>query len=261
MNESGGKVLDAELYSVKRTPLDSVKYFISKKLPQLGWGQTQGKEVVLDVGCGPGRNTIQLVLPLFPRAEKIVAIDFLPNMIEFARDHNYHPLIEYNVANIENWSMVEQWRGQISKLISIHCVHWMKDKRRGFQNMFDLLKLGGEAALCFVMLSPLFDVTLELETNPKWSKFYKDVDNFVPDTHINKHEPSRYIKMLEDIGFDILYYEEEEKSDPFSSDEEYRDFFASLCPFTSHVPSTQREEFKDAILQGMLKLNGRDSSG
>ncbi|CAL1289944.1 unnamed protein product, partial [Larinioides sclopetarius] len=157
--------------------------------------------------------------------------------------------------------MVEQWKGQISKLISIHCVHWMKDKRRGFQNMYDLLKSGGEIALCFPTSVPIFAVTMELETNLKWNKFYKGVDNFVPDTHINRHESSHYIKMLVDIGFDILYYEEEEKSDPFSSDEEYRDFFSSMCPFTSHVPSHQREEFKDAILQGMLKLNGRDSSG
>ncbi|GBO41008.1 Juvenile hormone acid O-methyltransferase [Araneus ventricosus] len=207
---------------MKRTPVDHVKYFISEKLLQFGWGPTQEKEVVLDVGCGPGGNTLQLVLPLFPQAEKIFAIDFLPDMIEFARNHNYHPLIEYSVANIENWSMVEQWKGQISKLISIHCVHWMKDKKRGFQNMFQLLKPGGEAALCFLMSSPIFVVTLELESNPKWSKFFKDVDNFVPDTHINKHESSRYIKMLEDIGFDILHYEEEMKSDPFSSDEEYR---------------------------------------
>ncbi|GBN01448.1 Juvenile hormone acid O-methyltransferase [Araneus ventricosus] len=255
------KVLDPELYSEKRTPLDSVKYFISEKLPHLGWGQTKEKEVVLDVGCGPGGNTFQLILPLFPQAEKIFAIDLMPNMIEFARIHNNHPLIEYTVADIENRSTVEQWKGQISKLTAIHCIQWLKDKRRGFQNIFALLKPRGEMAFIFVMESPVYASILALESNPKWSKFFKDIDDFVSDDHINKYESSRYKKMLEEIGFDILYFEEDVKSDPFSSDEEYRDFFASICALTSHVPSHLREEFKDDLFQEMLKLCGRDSSG
>ncbi|GBM45412.1 Juvenile hormone acid O-methyltransferase [Araneus ventricosus] len=254
-------MLDPELYSGKPLPLDSVKYFISEKLHQLGWGQTKEKEVVLDVGCGPGGTTLQLILPLFPQAKKILAIDMLPNMIEFARIHNCHPLIEYNVANIDNWSTVEQWEGQISKLTAIHCVQWLKDKRRGFQNMFKLLEPRGEMAFCFVMESPVYASILALESNPKWSKFFKDVDNFVSDDHINKYESSRYIKMLEEIGFDILYFGDDVKTDPFPSDEEFRNFFASVCALTTHVPSHQREEFKDHLFQEILKQMGRDSSG
>ncbi|GBO40641.1 hypothetical protein AVEN_180626-1 [Araneus ventricosus] len=67
--------------------------------------------------------------------------------------------------------------------------------------------------------------------------------------------------MLEETGFDILHFEEEVKSDPFSSDEEYRDFFASICALTSHVPSHLREDLKDDLFQEMLNLCGRDSSG
>ncbi|XP_055942285.1 juvenile hormone acid O-methyltransferase-like isoform X1 [Argiope bruennichi] len=260
-SESSKKVLDPELYSAKRTPLDHVKYFISEKLRQLGWGQTEEKEVVLDVGCGPGGNTLQLILPLFPQAEKIFAIDFLPNMIEFARIHNCHPLIEYNAADIENWSMVQQWKGQISKIISIHCVQWLKDKKQGFQNMFELLKPGGEVAFCLVMESPVYASILALKSNSKWNKFVKDADDFVSDDHINKYESSRYLKLLMELGFDVLYFEQGVKSDPFTSDEEYRDFFASICALVPHVPSDQREEFKDDMFQEMLNRNGRDSSG
>ncbi|CAL1289945.1 unnamed protein product [Larinioides sclopetarius] len=158
----------------------------------------------------------------------------MPNMVEFARIHNNHPLIEYIEADIENWSTVKQWKGQISKLTAIHCVQWLKDKRRGFQNIFDLLKPFGEIAFCLVMESPLYASILTLESNLKWNKYFKDIDDFVSDDHIKKYESSRYKKMLEDTGFDILYFEEEIKSDPFSSDEEYRGklFCINLC---SHI--------------------------
>ncbi|GIY33702.1 juvenile hormone acid O-methyltransferase [Caerostris darwini] len=94
--------LDPELYSIRAKPLDSIKAHFTKTLPQLGWGKS-GAEVVLDIGCGPGGITMQLVLPLFPHLKKIFAFDSLPNMIEFAKTNIFHPKIDYSVGDIEEW--------------------------------------------------------------------------------------------------------------------------------------------------------------
>ncbi|GFT23685.1 juvenile hormone acid O-methyltransferase [Nephila pilipes] len=253
--------LDPKLYSRRHKPVDSVGIFISKILPQLGWGKSDENEVVMDVGCGPGGNAVQLIVPLFPKLEKVFAMDLLPDMIDFAKKHNSHSLIEYSIANIEDWSSIDRWESKISKLVALHCFQWLKVQRKGFYNVFKLLKPGGEAAFCFVLNSSFYAAILEIEKNHKWSSLFEEVDDYVPISHHDNYHASYYAEMLKDIGFEILYCKEEIKMDAFTSDEEYRDFFPSICALTSHVPAEQMEEFKDDLIQELLKQNGRNSEG
>ncbi|GFY44416.1 juvenile hormone acid O-methyltransferase, partial [Trichonephila inaurata madagascariensis] len=117
--------------------------------------------------------TYQLVLPLFPDVKKILAVDLVPVAIEFAKKHNYHPLIEYNVANLEDWSTLKHWEGEITKLVSVYCINWVKDQQNAFRNIFKLLKKGVEAAIVFAVESRFYDAILEVQNNPKWSSFLK----------------------------------------------------------------------------------------
>ncbi|GFR29325.1 jhamt [Trichonephila clavata] len=223
--ESYEMKLDPESYTIRHKPVDSVRFFISKILPQLGWGRSDEKEIILDVGCGPGGNTVQLLVPLFPKIDKIFAVDLLPEMIDFAKKRNAHTLIEYSVANIENWSSVKLWGNKITKLSSFY------------------------AAI------------LEIEKNSKWSSLFETVDDYVPDSHHDNYHAPYYEEMLKQIGFDIIYCKEEVKTDVFTSDEEYREFFPSICALTSHVPAERKEEFKDDLFQALLEQNGRNSEG
>ncbi|GIY07449.1 juvenile hormone acid O-methyltransferase [Caerostris extrusa] len=234
--ESIKMTLDAELYNTLPIPVDNVKLFFKNTLPELGFGKNNEKEIVLDVGCGPGGSTYHLVLPLF-RCLKLFAVDMLPNMIEMARKHNSHHKIEYRVANIEDWSTVKEWEDQITKVVSIYCFHWLTDIRKGFYNVHRLLKTDGEAAICF------------------------GVNSYIPYDQFKICSSPYYIGMLEEIGFEILYCKEEVKYETFSSDEEYKNFFASISTVKSHIPVDQREEFKNELFDEMLKLEGRHKNG
>ncbi|GIX96064.1 juvenile hormone acid O-methyltransferase [Caerostris darwini] len=253
--------LDAELYNTRPIPLDNVKIFFKDTLPQLGFGKSNEKEIVLDVGCGPGGSTYHLVLPLFRCLEKLFAIDMLPNMIEMARKHNSHHKIEYRVANIEDWSTVKEWEDQVTKVVSIYCFHWLKDIGKGFYNVHRLLKTDGEAAICFVLHSIFYDTILKMEKNPKWKQFFKGVNSYIPHDQFKICSSPYYIGMLEEIGFEILYCKEEVKYETFSSDEEYKNFFASISTVKSHIPVDKRGEFKNELFDEMLKLEGRDKNG
>ncbi|GFT62182.1 methyltransf_25 domain-containing protein, partial [Nephila pilipes] len=93
---------DAEIFSQLDRPWDSIARFLSRTLPELGWDRGDQEEVVMDVGCGPGRITLEFILPLFPNLKNIIAIDAVPSMIKLARTLNPHPKIEYSVANFED---------------------------------------------------------------------------------------------------------------------------------------------------------------
>ncbi|GIY36079.1 juvenile hormone acid O-methyltransferase [Caerostris extrusa] len=201
----------------------------------------------MDVGCGAGGTTAKLIFPLFTQSKKIFAVDFLPGMIDLAKRENSHPSIEYSVANIGDWSTVKQWEDQITKLVSVHCFEWVKDQKKCFQNVFKLLKKGGQAALCF------------------------GIDNYVSESHYKKYHASYYKQILEDIGFDIVYCKEEVKIDVFSSDEEYKIgylnddldyeiFLINLCLDVLHSIPT-KEEFQKDLFQELLKQNGRNKDG
>ncbi|GFT66923.1 juvenile hormone acid O-methyltransferase [Nephila pilipes] len=253
--------LEPELYSSQHIPLESVKRFISETLPQFGWNQCSKDDLILDVGCGPGGTTFQLVLPLFSGVKKIFAVDLVPVAIEFAKKHNSHQLIEYSVANFEDWSTLNQWEGQITRLVSIYCINWLKDQRNAFQNVFKLLKKGGEAAICFSTESSYYDAILKVQNDPKWSCFLKDVENLIPESHHKKYDSSFYKKMLEDTGFEIIYCRNEVITEVTSSDKKYRDFFTSMCVLTPHVPIDLKEEFKNDLIEEFLRLNGRNDKG
>ncbi|GFR33391.1 jhamt [Trichonephila clavata] len=224
--------LSSELYYKKHNPFESVKLFFSEVLVQLGWNKNNEKEVVMDVGCGPGRTTTEQILPLFHKLEKIYAIDLLPDMIDIARKQNYHLKIEYIVANIEDWSTIQQWKEQMTKVVSIHCFHCR-----------------------------FYTTILKLKENPKWKRFFIGVDDSVPDSHHQKYDALFYKKRLESIGFEVLHCKKEVKIDVFSSDEDIKNFFTSLCVLTPHVPLDRKEDFQNDLLEELLRHNGRDSNG
>ncbi|GIY53662.1 hypothetical protein CDAR_215291 [Caerostris darwini] len=127
------KKLNPDFYYQWHEPFESVVHFFKAALLQVGWGEDNTKEVVMDVGCGPGETTTQLILPLFPSLKKVIAIDKLHDRIALACAQNFHPAIQFSVADIEEWSTIHQWKGQITKLVSVHCFHWVRNKKIGLE--------------------------------------------------------------------------------------------------------------------------------
>lgn len=253
--------LSSELYYKKHNPFDSVKVFFAEVLVQLDWNKSEEMEVVMDVGCGPGRTTTEQILPLFPKLEKIYGIDLLPNMIDIAKKQNFHPKIEYSVASVEDWSTIKHWKDQITKVISIHCFHWVKNKQTAFQNVYHLLKPGGQAAFFFVLEATFYTTVLILKESPKWKDLFIGVDDCIPDSHHHKYDASYYKTMLESMGFEVLHCKKDVKIDVFSSDENIKNFFTSLCVLKPFVPLDRLEDFQNDLFEELLRHNGRNSDG
>ncbi|GFT36669.1 methyltransf_25 domain-containing protein [Nephila pilipes] len=212
----------------------------------------------MDVGCGPGKVTTKWVLPLFRDVKKIVALDYLPSMIEKATAWNAHPKVEYHVRNFEDRSAVESWKGQISKIVSIHCFNWFKNQKEGFQTAYDLLKPGGEAALYFELHSNFFTAVEEITDSEKWKSFFKGIYNYVPESNRKKYDSTHYRKMAESIGFEVLFCQSELKINKFNSHETVKGLYYSVCALVPYVPENRREEFKDDLYQCVLKHGNRN---
>lgn len=251
--------MHAQLYeSVK--PLDSVVHFLKVTLKDLGWYK-QKEELVMDAGCGPGHLTLQFILPLFPDVQKLVALDYSSSMIETARSNYSHPRIEYHTANFEDKSDLKRWNCQVTKLVSIHCLNWLKNQKQSFQNVYDLLQPGGEAAFYFVLVSDFYAAVVDIYNDPKWSGYFKGVDNRVPESHTKKYDSTHYKKIVEDIGFEVLLCRDELKVNPLASEKEAKDLYYSLTVLVHHVPQNLKDDFRDDLYDYVVKNGGIAEDG
>ncbi|KAG8182115.1 hypothetical protein JTE90_002610 [Oedothorax gibbosus] len=217
--------MDPSLYNTLEKPTTSVGQFFSGPVSKTFSNMDTQDQVVMDMGCGPGNITTKSIVPLFPNLKKVLAVDILPNMIEFAKKNNSHPKVDYSVGDISQWSSVEKWGGEISNFFSIQVFHWLKDQKEGFRHVHQLLKPGGYAVFFFVLQSTFFDMCSEIESKSKWSEYLKDVNSSVPMSHTENYQPEYYADMVTEIGFKIEYYNGDMKTDVFASDSLYRDLF------------------------------------
>ena len=104
-------------------------------------------ELILDIGCGSGNLTT--FLSEIPRVKHVIAIDFYPNMIEFAEKYNNRNSIQYLAQDFsQEWNELspelKQFEGKISVIFSNYCLHWIYTKRQNVvKNMYRLLAKNG----------------------------------------------------------------------------------------------------------------------
>ncbi|GFQ65846.1 jhamt [Trichonephila clavata] len=157
-------------------------------------------------------------------------------------------------------STVKQWKSQITKLVSVYCFHYLKDQRKGFKNVYHLLKPGGQAVILIVTGTPFASAVSEMQNNPKWFSFLKDIDTYTTGYNPSKFNTSFYNKILKEIGFEILYCKREVKNDVFDSEKQYRDFFTSICVPSSHIHVDRKEEFLKEFFETLDRHNGRNKN-
>ena len=135
--------------------------------PQLadlaGIGQGQR---VLDVGCGPGTLTTELVSRL--GAERVAAIDPSESFVVAARER--HPGVDIRQASAEALPYPD---GRFDAALAQLVVHFMKDPMAGLREMARVTRAGGAVAACVWdyadgrgPLGPFWDAAREIDPDP-----------------------------------------------------------------------------------------------
>lgn len=100
----------------------------------------------MDIGCGSGNSTSQLVAQIPHR--KIIGFDYKQEMIEFANDHYEKDDIEFRVGDASaEYSDLKKTIGvnesEVDIITSIMCLHWIeKDLDKTVESISKMLKPG-----------------------------------------------------------------------------------------------------------------------
>ena len=121
---------DAKLYASchELQARDSAKV-LSEYINSMSW---KTGDRVLDLGCGPGSVTKQVLMPRLPADfGLLVGADLSADMIQYASKTYEHPKLRFTqfdlAKDIGNTSQLQP--SGFDKIFSFYCLHWIPDQR------------------------------------------------------------------------------------------------------------------------------------
>lgn len=223
--------------------------FLEERFGTLKW--TTG-ERVLDIGCGPGDVTVDILFPLLPKDTTLVGCDISEGMIAYCNEFIKNNRMSFITMDIEHKNISSTLELEsFNKIFSFNCLHWVKDHRQTMQNIFSLLKPGGEILLMFVTSdNPVLLMFDKVNASNKWSKYIKERRWF----YKSDDPPSLFHGILEDVGFDFINCYLQKRSRRYPSLEALSDFLKPINPYLRYIP----EELKSEYMQDLIDVSKQE---
>ncbi|GLH06452.1 Juvenile hormone methyltransferase [Gryllus bimaculatus] len=191
---------------------ESVSRVLREWAGRLRWSREE-QEAVLDVGCGPGDVTAQLLLPRLPSSVRaLVGHDVSKEMVHHAAAAHaaLAPRLRFLCTDIAARDLpatplgacAQQLQG-FHKVFSFYALHWVADQRTALRNIHSLLRPGGEALLLLVANSPIYDAHIAMQNNPRWCNFMQDACSFMSPYKRSTDPVNDFSSVLQQAGFNI----------------------------------------------------------
>ncbi|KAE9534178.1 hypothetical protein AGLY_008685 [Aphis glycines] len=134
----------------------------------------KSNEIVLDIGCGPGDITSDILYPLLKdKINQLVGVDKSIEMVEHAKKTYGCSKMDFKVLDIGNANDCSFYSNRFNKIFSFYCFHWVQNKVDSLRSMNLMLKSGGELLLNYLLITPLVELYKFMDT--EWQKYIKDI--------------------------------------------------------------------------------------
>ncbi|MGA2787561.1 MAG: methyltransferase domain-containing protein [Verrucomicrobiota bacterium] len=219
--------------------------------------QLRGNEHVLDVGCGDGRVTAELVRAV-PKGS-VTGIDTSPEMIRFARKtfpSGKHPNLEFQVMDARNIRLARRF----DVVFSSSVLHWVADHPAFLRGAAACLRPGGRLAVSCGGKGNAQDVFVALRPEMRlkqWCIFFRKMGK-----PYFFHSPAEYERWLPRFGFKTHRIRLSPKDAVYQG----RDRFAAWLrttwlPYIQRVPEDLCEEFISAVTDRYVAKHPPDADG
>ncbi|XP_035723664.1 juvenile hormone acid O-methyltransferase-like isoform X2 [Vespa mandarinia] len=208
----------------------------------------------IDLGCGPGQVTVELILPRLPRESVIIGVDVSNAMLEHAtKNYRENPRLSFLHLDIETSNLPQEQIARYDNAVSFYCLHWCHNTRLAFENIFKLLRPGGKALIMFLAYNDGFDAYVRIHENPRYQPYMQDAHKFVPYFHRSNDSRGALRSILEDIGFNVLHCSKREKSFVYQNIQSLKKHALAVNPFISRIPEGDlKEEFEDILIREII---------
>ena len=208
-----------------------------------------GNETLLDIGCGDGKITVELVRCL-PNG-RVVGVDSSAEMIHLAQ-HNFpskdYPNLSFHVMNAKKLT----FHSEFDRAFSNAALHWIVDQKTVLNGVQRSLKSGGR--LLFQMAGKgnakdVISIINELAAVKPWKGFFSNMT-----FPYGFYDPEEYKAFLHQAGLVPLRVELFPKDMKFKGAEGLAGWVRTTwLPFTDRVPVELRPKFVELIVNRYLE--------
>ncbi|XP_055692087.1 juvenile hormone acid O-methyltransferase-like [Lutzomyia longipalpis] len=216
--------------------------------------QWRGDERVLDIGCGVADITRHVILPMLsPDYKKLSCADASTLMLSAAekqlQDVKKVEFIKMDIGADLEKSLI----GQFDRIFSTFCLMYLKDQRKTFQNVFDLLAPGGDCFIVILSSGIIFETLFQLAETPKWREHLKHVRDVYVFPYREDPDPEKTLtSLLRSVGFTDVFVKKDKSFSLYENADRLRDNLLVMPDFPHKMTQQEREElFEDQIKLGI----------
>ncbi|KYN07916.1 Biotin synthesis protein BioC [Cyphomyrmex costatus] len=158
----------------------------------------------IDIGCGPGDITKDMVLPALDSNAVIIGTDVSKNMIDYAnKKYSVPKKLEYDVLDIQTKNLPTKYISEFDFVFSFHALHWCNDIKQAFENIYRMLQPNGTMLILFVASHNIFKVLENLAYNARFASYIKDINKYIWPFQKAVNPRKELKKLLETVGFTV----------------------------------------------------------
>ncbi|XP_077486120.1 uncharacterized protein LOC144097251 isoform X2 [Amblyomma americanum] len=257
--------LEARVYKENLRALNMVRFV------EPSTATSSGERQYLDVGCGPGNFTKEVLLPRIRKTcSRIVAVDRCPQTVNYAMKNFAHRRIVHDVLDVEHndSGVILQKYGAFDRLYSFLTFHYVADVARAYANVAKLLREGGECLVFSIVSADAIDAWDESYQMHEWKPLIINPRELFPGT-LCVDEATRLPGILEAetrnsvsaAGLRCVAYQQYESRWAFGRLEDYLDPFMAAFKAYDGVPPERRVAFRNLWLDLLRERTSSVSGG
>ncbi|XP_055616095.1 juvenile hormone acid O-methyltransferase [Toxorhynchites rutilus septentrionalis] len=226
--------------------------------------EKDGKGSLLDIGCGSGDVLMDFVVPRFSSdLVRVVGTDVSEHMVRFARKiHGDRKNVSFDRLDIggDLKHFVNKW-GRFDHITSFYCLHWIRQQRVAFGNVYSLLKPGGDCLLVFLAQNPIFDIYDQLSRSAKWAKYMTDVELYISPFQYCENPAGELEELLSSVGFTEYKIQIKEKIYVYEGIDNLKKAVKAVNPFSERMPMELQEDFLDDYIGVVRRMSLSQNCG
>lgn len=204
---------------------------------------------ILDVGCGHGAidNYLSKKYP----GVSIITIDSSEEMINYAKEtFRQEVSLNFQLMRAEEINFNKQF----DYVISLACLHWVKEQDKFLSNVYKVLKSGGHALFSLNPQQPyLWKAVTQLIKQATWENFFKSFNH-----GYNFYNKESYTTFAEAVGFYVGKIEIVNDPLNINTSKEFETLISGWLPHIAHLPDNLINLFLSEITQNMLIMMKKD---